>query len=139
MYSIEINKKYKEEKKLSKKPVFKKKTTKKIKSDTTYKTDYLKSRWYSNWDVILCEYINCFKVSCDIHHILSSHRWVRKHSIDGFDLISVCREHHNYIHDLNNIDTRKELLWIVKNILSNKKAWRPVTDELWQRVLFGVW
>jgi hypothetical protein len=93
--------------------------------DFTYKTDYLKSRWYDVWDYIPCEIPLCWLEAVDIHHISQSMRWVRQHKTDWSDLISLCRDHHNKIHSYNTYDNREILLWLVRNILFSKTIkWR---------------
>lgn len=93
-----------------------------------YQIDFLSSRRKQKQDTIMCEYPNCKHIAVDIHHIRNSYRWKRKHESDWSDLIAVCREHHNKIHNKNNFETREMLLWVVKEIL----VWISLLyDKLW--------
>jgi len=99
---------------------------------SVYIMDYIKSRWYEIWDTIICEYTDCKNISVDIHHINSSFRGTRKHNIDWFDLIALCRHHHEEIHNCNNKEKRDKLLTIVKDVLK----WIPVADTRLSKTKF---
>ena len=87
-----------------------------------YKKDYLKSRGYEEWDFIMCEIPWCYRPAVEVHHIESSYKWLRKHNKDWSNLLGVCRNCHDKIHNKNNTETREYLLWLVNEILSKNSA-----------------
>lgn len=82
----------------------------------TYIKDFLKSRGYDEGDFIVCEICNSQAV--EIHHINSSFRGKRTHKKDWSDLISVCRECQERIHDKNTQEVRDHLLNIARNAIA---------------------
>lgn len=87
-----------------------------------YQSDFLKSRWLTQYDNIYCEF--CGALATDIHHINWSFHWLRTHNSDGSDLIALCRNCHDYIHNKawNSYVLKQNLLRIVEKTLFWEKA-----------------
>lgn len=85
-----------------------------------YQIARLKSRHRSRYDTIFCEIPECWKIATEIHHLTRSFRAKRTCKKDWSDVIALCREHHQEIHDCNTEKNIKNLLEIVKKILKRK-------------------
>lgn len=56
-----------------------------------------------------CEFDNCKNVASSIHHIKCAYHGNKKRNEKGIDLIALCYSHHEYVHSINNFDTREKL------------------------------
>lgn len=91
----------------------------------TYVRDWYLSRWVEIWEEPLpCE--NCLflllnwdinswvKPWIEVHHIETSMRWKRKHNVNGDNLILLCRQCHNLLHNKNGWCNRENTLAIAR-------------------------
>ena len=101
---------------------------KKMEEKESHVKTFFRTRWINVWDVFYCEWCMTelfftdrkrWKVAVDIHHILSSFKWKRKHRDDWSDIIALCREHHEEAHNNNSYENREILLYVVSWILEN--------------------
>lgn len=109
-----------------------------------YIKDWYVSRGVEIWEEPLpCEHclylLMCWDIKSwvrqwiDVHHILSSNRWKRKHNVNGETTILLCRQCHSLLHDNNGWINREFILAIVKETIMVYKRMAH-KEKLWALV-----
>ena len=76
-----------------------------------------KPRWYLKQQQPICEWCKKKKACC-IHHIENAYRWSKKKNEEWYQLLALCVECHEYIHNHNNFDMREQEKFIANQIIN---------------------
>jgi hypothetical protein len=69
-----------------------------------------------------CEWIDCTRNACEIHHIECSYRGNKKRNEKPEQLIWLCKIHHDWIHAHNTFENRNMVLSFTKHHAENNDA-----------------